>query len=136
MKEAHDDAKTRGQAEMAESIAAEMEAAAAMENWLESFDVSFRSTSASGFSSGTSFVGEWTPTVNSATYTFLEDGTSTISSGARGRWTKKTINEDEVVYIVEWNSGFIDTLTLAEDGDTLTGTNNRNGTIKLVRKSD
>lgn len=134
LKEAHDDAKTRGQTDMAGSIAAEMQAAPDLEGWLESFDISVRGPAGSPAGRSTSFVGKWKSKTAPSKFTFDKDGKGIASHGDRGTWKREKNGDDEVVYVIEWASGYIDTLILAEDGGSLSGSNNRNQTVHLVRE--
>jgi serine/threonine protein kinase len=136
LKEAHDDAKTRGQAEIAESIAGELQSALNMAGWLE--DMGLESSAdadplapdakAGGFkTSGSSFVGKWKlagpfPMAWEA----LADGS--IEGEGRGRG-QGTWEEDGGKVVIKWEDGR--TLNLRKRGSSFVGEDERGNAIEL-----
>ena len=65
-------------------------------------------------------VGKWSWFTGSEV-TFRQDGTLSSTSGANGTW--KCTDPDRMTYILIWDRGWKDTLTLSMDGNRLNGHN-------------
>ena len=66
-------------------------------------------------------VGTWQWLPRNQTVTINADGTCTSSYKVTGTWT--LLNAKTRGYRIQWKNGFVDTLTLSESGDSLSGAN-------------
>jgi len=71
-----------------------------------------------------SIPGDWEWFINGIV-TFYPDGTLTQANGLTGKW--RVMNDGTVV--IEWSHGYKDTLTLSDDGKTLTGCNDAGSNV-------
>jgi Tol biopolymer transport system component len=76
-------------------------------------------------------VGKWA-WFNGGTVSILPDGTLTHEQGNRGTWTVQ--DRARRVYVLRWRQGdFVDTVTLSEDGQSLSGTNQGGAAVSARR---
>jgi serine/threonine protein kinase len=130
VKEAASKSLQAGEEEVAQALDAKAEAAADLDTWIAV--LSGKAPAAAPAPTPT-IVGKWKSPISS--YTFTDDGDCKAAHGDNGKWTKEQ-DADKVLYVISWSSGYIDRLSLQEEGNILAGTNNRGQSVRLTRKPE